>query len=337
MPSADTRTLEVPAIDIEAFRLGGADDRREVARQVANAFETIGFATVTGHGIERTSIDRMFETARAFFDEPSDVKLSYVPTEPGAPGYYSLASGSLAATLGEETPPDLKESFTIGPVDVPDDPYYRHPDARRWFPDNQWPPLPGFAEVWSEHYRATTRFAMTMTEICAVALDLPADYFAPWFDRQNSTLSVINYPEQKRKPEPGQLRAGAHSDYGSLTLLLKEKGGSGLQVRAADGSWVDVLPSKDAFIVNIGDMLAEWTNDRWVSTVHRVANPVSDVGGEESRRMSCAYFLQPNYDSVISPLPSCVDEAHPPRYEPITAAGHLLAKMEKQYASKPGS
>jgi isopenicillin N synthase-like dioxygenase len=334
--TTDTRVLEVPAIDIEPFRLGDEGDRKEVARQIAHAFETIGFVTVTGHGIEESSIDRMFATAREFFAEPADVKLSYLPKESGAPGYYSLASGSLAATLGEKTPPDLKESFTIGPVDVPDDPYYRQPEARRWFPENQWPPLPGFAEVWAEHYRATTRFATTMMEICAVALELPADYFAPWFDRQNSTLSVINYPEQERTPEPGQLRAGAHSDYGSLTLLLKEQGGSGLQVRAADGSWLDVLPSTEAFIVNIGDMLAEWTNDRWVSTVHRVANPAEGDRGND-RRMSCAYFLQPNFDATISPLPSCVDDEHPPRYEPVTAAAHLLAKMAKQYAKTPVS
>jgi isopenicillin N synthase-like dioxygenase len=328
MPETDV--LEVPAIDIEPFRLGDAADRGEVARQIARAFETIGFVTVTGHGIAAPSIDRMFETARSFFAEPSDVKLSYLPTEPGAPGYYSLATGSLAATLGEKTPPDLKESFTIGPVDVPADEYHQQPDARRWFPDNRWPPLPDFEQVWRDHFRATSTFALTMMQICAVALELPDRYFDPWFDRHTSTLSVINYPEQDTPPEPGQLRAGAHSDYGSLTLLLKEKGGSGLQVRAADGSWVDVLPSPDAFIVNIGDMLAEWTNDRWVSTVHRVANP-EGIDREQSRRMSCAYFLAPNFDSVISPLPGCVDAEHPALYEPITAAGHLIAKMSKQY------
>jgi isopenicillin N synthase-like dioxygenase len=328
-----TGVIEVPAIDIAPFRLGGEHDRAAVARQLAGAFETIGFATVTGHGIEQASIDRMFATSRAFFALPAAEKLRFVPEEPGAPGYYALASGSLAATLGEEAPPDLKESFTIAPVDVPDEPYYREPAARRWFPHNQWPPLAGFAEVWQEHYRATTAFGVTMMEICAVALGLRADYFEPWLDRQNSTLSVINYPEQERLPEPGQLRAGAHSDYGPLTLLLKERGGSGLQVRNADGQWLDVRPSPDAFVVNIGDMLSEWTNDRWVSTIHRVVNPPAEEAREHSRRMSCAYFLQPNYDSVISPLPACVDDEHPARYEPVTAAGHLIAKMERQYAS----
>lgn len=325
------RMLEVPAIDISAFHGGTREERQAIAGQVADAFETIGFVTITGHGIEPASIGRMFASARDFFAYPADEKLAYLPKAPGAPGYYALATGSLAATLGEEAPPDMKESFTIGPVDAPDDAYHRHPDALRWFPDNQWPPLDGFAEAWSEHYRATTAFAATLMEICAVALDLPDDYFAPSFDRQTSTLSVINYPEQERKPEPGQLRAGAHSDYGSLTLLLKENDGSGLQVRNTDGDWVDVVPGRGAFIVNIGDMLAEWSNDRWVSTVHRVVNPSVDEDPGASRRMSCAYFLAPNYDAVISPLPGTVDAEHPSRYEPVTAAAHLMAKMEKQY------
>ncbi|HEY3613161.1 MAG TPA: 2-oxoglutarate and iron-dependent oxygenase domain-containing protein [Gaiellales bacterium] len=322
--------MQVPAIDIEPFRDGDAADRAEVARQIARAFETIGFVTVTGHGVPAASTDAMFASSRRFFDQPAAAKQAFAPAENGGPGYLALAQGSLAATLGEAAPPDLKETFTIGPVDVPDEAYYRQAAARRWYQPNPWPPLDGFTAIWEAHYRSVTRFALTMMEICAVALELPDRYFDPWFDRHTSILSVINYPEQPTPPEPGQLRAGAHSDYGSLTLLFKEAGGSGLQVRAADGSWVDVLPAPDAFVVNIGDMLAEWTNDRWVSTVHRVANPTE--GGAASRRMSCGYFLAPSFDAMISPLPGCVDDEHPALYEPISAADHLLSKMAKQFA-----
>ena len=135
-----------------------------------------------------------------------------------------------------------------------------------------------------------------------------------------------NYPAPAETPEPGQLRAGAHSDYGSLTILKTEDRPGGLQVQGKDSAWLDVPHLPGCFVVNIGDMLARWTNDRWVSTLHRVVNPPLDRAAD-SRRQSVVFFQNPNYDATVSCLPSCTDAANPPKYPPTTSGGHLREKF----------
>jgi isopenicillin N synthase-like dioxygenase len=130
------------------------------------------------------------------------------------------------------------------------------------------------------------------------------------------------------KPEPGQLRAGAHTDYGTLTVLLPENKPGGLQVRGADGSWRDIHAMPGSFVVNLGDLMAYWTNDRWCSTLHRVVNPPPEAHGI-SARLSLAFFHQPNHDARIECLPSCVDAAHPAKYPATTSGAHLLSKTSK--------
>ena len=152
--------------------------------------------------------------------------------------------------------------------------------------------------------------AIDLMRLFALALDLPERYFDSSVDRSISRLRVRNYPAPAETPEPGQLRAGAHSDYGSLTILKTEDRPGGLQVLGKDGAWLDVPHLPGCFVVNIGDMLARWTNDRWVSTLHRVVNPPPDRVAE-SRRQSVVFFQNPNYDAVVSCLPSCVDGANP--------------------------
>jgi len=124
------------------------------------------------------------------------------------------------------------------------------------------------------------------------------------------------------------LRAGAHTDYGSLTIVKPDGAEGGLQVRAKDGSWLDVPHVPDAFVVNLGDLMAEWTNDRWVSTLHRVVNP-SRAAGAAARRLSMAFFHQPNYDAVIQCLPTCADADRPPRYRTTTSGEHVWMKINK--------
>ena len=160
----------------------------------------------------------------------------------------------------------------------------------------------------------------------ALALGLPERYFDSSVDRSISRLRVRNYPAPLEQPVPGQLRAGAHSDYGSLTILKTEDRPGGLQVRDKAGDWLDVPHRPGCFVVNIGDMLARWTNDRWVSTLHRVVNPPPDRV-VDSRRQSIVFFQNPNYDAVVSCLPGCSDAANPPKYELTTSGGHLREKF----------
>jgi isopenicillin N synthase-like dioxygenase len=167
-----------------------------------------------------------------------------------------------------------------------------------------------------------------MRQIFAVALKLPKAFFDPYFSEHDSCFRAINYPEPQVTPLPGQLRAGEHTDYGCMTILRVEDAPGGLEVRDRFGRWVLVPAMTGAFVVNIGDMMARWTNDRWVSTLHRVANPPLDrtLG---TRRQSLVFFVNPKPNAVIECVPSCTDAVHPPKYPPITAAAHIEAKEQK--------
>jgi len=242
-------------------------------------------------------------------------------------GYMPMKAEVLVRSRGGNAPGDLNESLMIGPVDTDGSAYYTAPEAGRHFAINLWPERPiGLREVYERYYRVMDTLGIDLMRLFALALGLPEHHFDSSVDRSISRLRVRNYPAPLEPLEPGQLRAGAHSDYGSLTILKTEDRPGGLQVQGKDGEWLDVPHRPGSFVVNIGDMLARWTNDRWVSTLHRVVNPPLDrIAG--SRRQSVVFFQNPNYDALVSCLPGCTDAAHPPKYPPTTSGGHLREKF----------
>jgi isopenicillin N synthase-like dioxygenase len=171
--------------------------------------------------------------------------------------------------------------------------------------------------------------AATLMRGFALGLGMPEGFFDDKVDRHITNFSVLHYPAQAEPPLPGQLRAGAHTDYGSLTILKTDAAAGGLQVQAPEGGWIDVPHLPDAFVVNLGDLMAEWTNDRWVSTLHRVVNPPRSAGSA-ARRLSMAFFHQPNYDAVIECLPTCIAADRPARYGRTTSGEHVWMKINKQ-------
>jgi isopenicillin N synthase-like dioxygenase len=190
-----------------------------------------------------------------------------------------------------------------------------------------WPARPdGFVEAWRAYYAAMEDLAARIMRVFAVALNLPDDYFAGFIDAPVSALRALNYPEQLVSPKPGQLRAGAHTDYGSLTILLPQEGSKGLEIAARDGSWIAVPPIPRAFVINLGDLMQRWTNDRWVSTLHRVVNPSPDDGGM-ARRQSLAFFHQPNWSAEIKCLEACLAPGETPKYEPVLSGPYLMGKF----------
>ena len=179
------------------------------------------------------------------------------------------------------------------------------------------------------YYRAMEGLSRILTGIFAEALALPPDFFAQRMNRHISTLRLVNYPALESEPEPGAIRSGEHSDTGVLTILLIDDI-PGLQVKTRAGEWVDIRRCAGAFIVNIGDMMMQWTNDRWVSTRHRVVNPPSGAGGA-MRRLSMPYFSQPNYDALINCIETCTGPGNPPKYPPVTSGDHRLRRHEAIY------
>jgi isopenicillin N synthase-like dioxygenase len=302
----------IPIIDIAPFLAGSPEGKRQVAREVGRACEEIGFILVTGHGVPEGLIHKTYDLAREFFDLPVDEKL-LVRTTPAGVGYMPIELEALAASLGNVTPADLKESMNVG----------------RDFDQDLWPANPPEARAtWTAYFQALEALAGQVMRIFALALDLPESYFEDKIDNPNAFFRMINYPNQAKDPEPGQLRAGEHSDYGSLTILRIEDAPGGLQVRNRAGEWVDVVAVPGAFVVNIGDMMAHWTNDRWISTLHRVVNPPRDqrLG---SRRQSLVFFHSPNADTLLTCIEGCCGPENPSKYEPISAGESLDRKSRR--------
>lgn len=317
----------IPVIDMAPSAEGGEGAAR-VAGQIRAACEDVGFFVISGHGVPAAVIDRCRAAARAFFDLPIDRRMSVAMPYAGYPyGYAPLLSEALSQSLGEETPADLKESFSAGPLDRPDKPMAPEEEAFV-YAETPWPDSPaGFRQACEAYYRALGALADRLMGLFARGLELPQDFFADKIDHPISALRLINYPDQSAPPEPGQLRAGAHTDYGSLTILLQEAAPGGLQVRGPDGAWRDVPAVPDTFVVNIGDLMARWTNDRWVSTLHRVVNPPADAKGS-TRRQSIAFFHQPNWSAEIACLPSCLGPGESPKYPPTLSGPHLMSKFQ---------
>ena len=313
----------IPLIDLEPFISGSAEGRVSVPAAMREAAERIGFFAITGHGVPRTTMDALYEKAHAFFDLPFEEKQRVAPPRPDFPrgykavGFEALAAGNPTSSAGNElkTPPDLKEYYHFGRPLVPNEPYFRSEEGRKHFFDNQWPLEPaGLAEAADAYYRAMDGLSVTLCRIAALALDLPEHFFDHKIDRHITAARINYYPRQEDPPVEGQLRAGAHTDYGMLTILSGERA-PGLQVRTRSGEWVDVATDKYRFVCNIGDLLMRWTNDRWVSNTHRVLNPPREIA-RASSRMSIAFFHHPNFDAMIECIPGCAGDA-PPRYEPV--------------------
>jgi isopenicillin N synthase-like dioxygenase len=246
---------------------------------------------------------------------------------PGYPyGYLGSGAEALAKSKGADTPPDLKESFNGGPLSVPQG--LTDPQALAFcYAETIGPESPdGFVDAWKAYYASMEDLAARIMRVFAVALDLPEDHFQPMIDRPISALRALNYPETDTPPLAGQLRAGAHTDYGSLTILLPQPGSGGLQIFTPEGDWREVPPVEGAFVINIGDLMALWTNDRWVSTLHRVVNP--DVGAARSaRRQSLAFFHQPNWFQEIACIETCLEQGEAPRYQPVQSGPYLMGKF----------
>jgi isopenicillin N synthase-like dioxygenase len=300
----------VPVIDLDVARRGGRLDRERVAVAIDAACRDIGFFAITGHGVPDAIVDDLHRVAHEFFAFPRAVKLAVRHPIAGTNrGYHPLGGEALSLANDAEAPPDLKEFFHVGPVDVTGDPYYTSAEGRQHFVPNVWPAAPaGFERAATAYYRAMSELVVRLMRLAALALGVDETFFDDKVDRSIGTMRLNYYPAQAAPPEPGQLRAGPHTDYGGFTILSGDDAPGGLQVCTRAGRWVDVPTRPTTFVVNIGDLLMRWTNDRWLSNMHRVMNPPAGAGA----RLSIAFFNHPNYDVPIECLASPGDERHPP-------------------------
>ncbi|PUB18752.1 isopenicillin N synthase family dioxygenase [Yoonia sediminilitoris] len=307
--------MSFSTFNLAAFETAHQDARHVLATDLDRICRDTGFLLLEGHGVAQSTIDDMWAAATAFFAQDATDKRKVSPPYQGYPyGYLGPETEALARSKGEETPPDLKESFNGGPLAVPQD---AGDDARAFcYQPTLWPDLPGFRPAWEAYYSAMEALAARVMRAFAAALQLPDGYFAPFIAHPISALRALHYPATDTAPLDRQQRAGAHTDYGSLTILLPQPGRKGLQVMR-DDSWIDVPAHEGTFVINIGDLMARWTADRWVSTMHRV---VAHPG--QPPRQSLAFFHQPDWDAEITPLDGS------DTYAPVCSGPYLMQKFQ---------
>jgi isopenicillin N synthase-like dioxygenase len=317
--------LIVPTIDVSGWASGDGLARADMAAEVDAAARTVGFMQIVGHGIPAQVVNGLQQSIDEFFGAPMDDKLRYRSPRPSINrGYTPPRSERLSYSLGVASPDDLFEAFNVGITAA------HFPglglDAEI-YADNIWPDCsPGFEPgiwTWFEHAAAMAR---TMTSVFEVALRLPQGYFTAFTDHSIDVLRVNNYqvPEGLIL-EPQQLGMGAHTDYGIVTILWADAV-PGLQILDTSGQWHPVQPAPGALLINLGDLLARWTNDRWMSTMHRVVPP-TDTTGRLVRRRSAAFFHDGNADALISTLTVCIGPDSPRRHDDVTVGEHLAQKL----------
>jgi len=307
----------IPMISLAPWFFGGPQEQLELANEINSICRNVGFMYISDHGILESALQSVFDDAHRFFDLSYDDKMDVHYSKSNYHrGYIPLG--------GESTDPaakaDQKEAFDCGLIYTVDE--ARYPDAAvRAMSPNLWPKSMPRLRDDIEHYLASvTNLAKTIFSIWAVGLGMPKDFFEDKIDSPIAQLRLLHYPFADGALDLDYLGIGTHCDYECLTILAQDV--DGLQIMNSAGEWVEAPPIKGTLVVNIGEMMARWTNDIFVATPHRVINRSGQA------RYSIPFFFATNYDTMISCLPSCVGPSYPARYQPVVA-GHYLAKRLK--------
>ncbi|NBB82574.1 MAG: isopenicillin N synthase family oxygenase [Alphaproteobacteria bacterium] len=310
LPRAYDKAMEIapdaiPVIDLGPFRLGDAEDKARIAAEIGTACETVGFFYVVDHGIPQSLIDAAFEQNRRFFAQPMAERMKTAATLEHWRGYVPSKPEGEGGAVGGAI-----ETFRLM-LDLPWD----DPDVAVGKPlhlPNRWPEhLPGFRADVQAYFDAQMALSAILREAFARALGLDPDFFEPWYEKPLVQLSLLHYrPPRSGDPADLEIGAGEHRDTGAFTILMQDQVG-GLEVGHRDHGWVAAPPIPGAYVINIGDMMMHWTNGRFVSTPHRVVNRAAQP------RYSMPFFVNPDFDVTVEPLPGLMQPGESPRFEPL--------------------
>jgi isopenicillin N synthase-like dioxygenase len=296
----------IPIIDFASFLSGNKNTQHKVVQEIYLACQEVGFFYLKNHGISQELVDRLLSQSQSFFSLPETVKNRVLRSPQTNCGYV----GFQKEKLNPQHPWDLKEAFNVGQETV-------------WIPE-----LEEFRQAVTQFYELTTQvIAPQLLQAFALTLELPPNFFEDKHGK-NYFLRLLHYPPVAQTPQPGQLRAGEHSDYGSITLLLQDTVG-GLEVQTRQQEWIVAPPIPGTLVVNVGDAMQHWTNNRLRSTPHRVAVPLDERA--KISRYSIALFCDPNPDVELACLESCCSLDHPPVYESILMRDFLSRKFNATY------
>jgi isopenicillin N synthase-like dioxygenase len=319
LEAARVSQATLPVIDIGGLWSDSLKDRTAVGTKLRAACLDKGFFYIANHGVSEQLVSDVFDEAAAFFALPVEQKTEVVKNKANR-GYEPLQGQTLEAGA----PPDLKEGYYIGPEHGPDDPrvvagVFNHGA-------NRWPvQRPRFRPVMESYLNVMLDLSARVMSGMALSLDLPEDYFAGYCTDVMATVRLLHYPPQPVHGIPDQKGAGAHTDFGGLTLL-RQGDVSGLQVWDQNaGAWIHAEPLQGTYVVNLGDMIARWTNDRYSSTIHRVVN----ASGQE--RYSVPFFYTGNYGYKVECIPTCLESGEQPKYPPVTVEQHMREMYRRTY------
>ena len=306
------------ADEIASVSLKDADrDPDSFAEKLGRSFEDYGFAIIADHGIPDELIHRAEEKAKTFFALPEETKRKYlIPGGGGARGYTPFGIETAKGAKAH----DLKEFWHVG-RDLPAGHKFRE-----HMPDNVWPSeVPSFRDTFTELYATIDRTCLKVLRAIARYLKIDEDYIDDTVRDGNSVRRALHYPPQS-EPTGQHIRAGAHEDINTITLLLGAEE-AGLELLTKDGRWIPVSPKPGELVINIGDMLQRLTNGRLRSTSHRVVNPAPDRASHA--RYSMPFFLHFRSDFLIEPLPGTVAHGEQPKWPPITADEYLQERLRE--------
>jgi isopenicillin N synthase-like dioxygenase len=309
--------MNIPVVDLAEFTSGNEENKKAFVQKLGKAYEDVGFVAVKNHGVPDDLIMDLYKYVQEFFSLPAEKKKQYEnPELAGQRGYTSFgkehAKGSDA--------PDLKEFFQYGQI-VPED----HP-LKSEYPDNvSVAEIPGFNETFFNAYRAFEASGKSLLQAIALYLDLDENYFDDYVEEGNSIVRAIHYPPITVEPKSA-IRAEQHEDINLITLLVGASAG-GLEILTKQNEWVGVTSLPEQIVVNVGDMLQRFTNNKLKSTTHRVVNPPRELW--HTSRFSIPFFLHPKSAMSLAALDSCIDEDHPKAYEDITAGEYLDERLRE--------
>ncbi|KAK3301940.1 oxygenase [Chaetomium strumarium] len=331
--------LLIPLIDFSKFLHGDPSQKVATAKAILHGFQTAGFIYLSNIPTPPPTLAHVFDMSAKFFQLDTATKSSLAWTVPEANRGYSapgrekvtqLTDGAAVSAL-RSTVPDLKESFEIGRPDEP-----QHPN--HWPPETAENQLVGFQQTMLDFCSQLKSLHTDVMRAIAVGMALPDEsYFDRFVCDGDNTLRLLHYPAVRRdvfQINPGQVRAGEHSDYGSITFLFQDDRG-GLQVKSPEGEFVDAAPVEGTCVVNAGDLLARWSNDTIKSTVHRVVEPPGKEGGSEAEtyppRYSIAYFCNPNFKDWIEAIPGTYATEADKKYVGINSGEYLTQRLKATY------
>ncbi|MBB3931950.1 isopenicillin N synthase-like dioxygenase [Kaistia hirudinis] len=329
--SADARGdfSQIPILDVSGLYAGDDAAVLKVAETLRGYLENIGFLYVAGHGVSRADVEAVRSMSKAFFALPDEEKLK-LKIDKNFRGFLPFAGSTIVtSSVAKVSKPNQSESIFFMHEVAADD-----PDVLAGKPlqgPNQWPDetaLPGFRATIERYVEEMSALARKMVHAISISIGMPADSMDRYFDKPTTFLRLLHYPTQPA--EEGLFGSAPHTDYGYITLLAQDDVG-GLEVKNKAGEWIAAPPIPDTFVMNVGDILARWSNDRFVSTPHRVINR----SGRE--RYSQPFFFDPSMDEMIEALPTCVPAGAEPKYAPVLYRDYLMERIDKNYHYRKGA